>query len=40
MELIGAADDPDHQRAMEALRDSIFELREEIVNLRKKLKEN
>ncbi|MCW1922313.1 hypothetical protein OKA05_07090 [Luteolibacter arcticus] len=40
MELIDAADDPDHQRAMEALRDSIFELREDIVNLRKELKEN
>ena len=39
-ELIGAADDGDHSRALEALRDSIFEIREEIVNLRKVLKEN
>lgn len=39
-ELIDAADDPDHQRAMEALRDSIFELREDIVNLRKELRQN
>lgn len=40
MELIEAADDPDHRRAMEALRDLIFELREDIVNLRKELKGN
>lgn len=39
-ELIGAAEDNDHSRALEALRDSIFEIREEIVNLRKVLKEN
>ncbi|MCW1884211.1 hypothetical protein OKA04_05675 [Luteolibacter flavescens] len=39
-ELIAATDDHDHERAMEALRDSIFELREAIVNLRKELKEN
>lgn len=39
-DLIGAADDGDHSRALEALRDSIFEIREEIVNLRKVLKEN
>lgn len=39
-ELIGAADDSDHSRALEALQDSIFEIREEIVNLRKVLKEN
>lgn len=39
-DLIGAADDGDHSRALEALRDSIFELREGIVNLRKMLKEN
>jgi hypothetical protein len=39
-ELIGVADDPDHSRALEALRDSIFEIREEIVNLRKELKKN
>ncbi|WP_035609882.1 hypothetical protein [Haloferula sp. BvORR071] len=35
-----AAGDPDHFRALEALRDSIFEIREEIVNLRKELKNN
>lgn len=39
-ELIVAADDCDHSRALEALKDSIFEVREEIVNLRKLLKEN
>lgn len=39
-DLIRAADDGDHSRALEALRDSIFEIREEIVNLRKLLKEN
>ena len=39
-ELIAAADDPDHRRAMEALRDSIFGVREDIVNLRKELKGN
>lgn len=39
-ELIQAAADPDHRRAMEALRDSIFAIREDIVNLRKELKEN
>jgi hypothetical protein len=39
-ELIGVADDCDHTRALEALRDSIFEIREEIVNLRKVLKGN
>lgn len=39
-ELISAADDNDHGRALEALKDSIFEIREEIVNLRKELKEN
>jgi hypothetical protein len=39
-ELVGVADDPDHCRALEALRDTIFEIREEIVNLRKELKEN
>ncbi|QJE96514.1 hypothetical protein [Luteolibacter luteus] len=39
-ELIAAADDNDHSRALEALKDSIFEIREEIVNLRKELKEN
>lgn len=41
LELIeAAADDPDHRRAMEALRDSIFEVREDIMNLRKELKGN
>lgn len=40
VELIAAADDPDHRRAMEALRDSIFGIREDIVNLRKELKGN
>ena len=39
-ELIDAADDNDHSRALEALKDTIFEIREEIVNLRKELKEN
>lgn len=39
-ELVTVAEDPDHGRALEALRDSIFEIREEIVNLRKELKEN
>jgi len=39
-ELVAVADDPDHCRALEALRDTIFEIREEIVNLRKELKEN
>ena len=39
-ELISAADDNDHSRALEALKDTIFEIREEIVNLRKELKEN
>lgn len=39
-ELVAAANDPDHGRALEALRDSIFQIREEIVNLRKELKEN
>jgi hypothetical protein len=39
-ELISAADDNDQGRALEALKDSIFEIREEIVNLRKELKEN
>jgi hypothetical protein len=39
-DLIAAADDCDHSRALEALRDSIFEIREEIMNLRKMLKEN
>jgi hypothetical protein len=39
-ELIVVADDGDHSRALEALRDSIFEIREEIVNLRKELKGN
>jgi hypothetical protein len=38
--LIEAADDPDHRRAMESLRESIFDLREDIVNLRKELKGN
>lgn len=40
LELVAATDDPDHRRALEALRDSIFELREDIVNLRKELKGN
>ncbi len=40
VDLIAAAEDRDHQRALEALKDSIFEIREEIVNLRKELKEN
>lgn len=39
-ELIAAAEDPDHRRAMEALREAIFGVREDIVNLRKELKEN
>ena len=39
-ELVAAATDNDHSRALEALRDSIFEIREEIVNLRKELKRN
>ena len=39
-ELVAVAEDPDHCRALEALRDTIFEIREEIVNLRKELKEN
>ncbi len=39
-ELIVVADDRDHSRALEALRDSIFEIREGIVNLRKELKGN
>jgi hypothetical protein len=39
-ELVSASTDPDHTRALEALRDSIFEIREGIVNLRKELKEN
>lgn len=39
-ELVAVADDPDHSRALMALRDTIFEIREEIVNLRKELKEN
>lgn len=39
-ELIQAAADPDHRRALEALRDSIFAIREDIVNLRKELKGN
>ncbi len=39
-ELIGATEDEDQRRAFEALRDSIFEIREEIVNLRRELKGN
>lgn len=39
-ELIAAEEDPDQQRALEALRDSIFGIREETVNLRKLLKGN
>ena len=39
-ELIRSTSDNDHGRALEALKDSIFEIREEIVNLRKELKEN
>ena len=39
-ELIGAAGDDDQRRALEALKNTVFEIREEIVNLRKKLKEN
>ena len=39
-ELIDVAEDNDHSRALEALKDTIFEIREEIVNLRKELKEN
>jgi hypothetical protein len=39
-ELISTADDNDHCRALEALKDEIFGIREEIVNLRKELKEN
>jgi hypothetical protein len=39
-ELVAVADDPDHSRALVALRATIFEIREEIVNLRKELKEN
>ena len=38
--LIAAADDVDHTRALEALRDSLFEIREEIMHLRKMLKGN
>lgn len=38
--LIAATEDNDHCRALEALKDTVFEIREEIVNLRKKLKEN
>ena len=30
----------DQRRALEALKNTVFEIREEIVNLRKKLKEN
>jgi hypothetical protein len=40
VDLIAAAADHDHRRALEALKDSIFEIREDIVNLRKELKEN
>lgn len=39
-ELVIASTDPDHTRALKALRESIFEIREEIVNLRKELKGN
>ncbi len=39
-ELAAVADDPDHRRALEALKDAVFEIREEIVNLRKELKKN
>jgi hypothetical protein len=39
-ELIAVADDSDHLRALEALRDSLFEIRGEIVNMRKILKGN
>ncbi len=39
-ELIAAAEDKDQKGALEALKGTVFEIREEIVNLRKKLKEN
>ena len=39
-ELVRAAEDEDQRRALEALKETIFSIREEIVNLRKKLKEN
>ncbi|WP_193212601.1 hypothetical protein [Luteolibacter marinus] len=38
--LIEEAEDNDHCRALEALKDSIFEIREGIVNIRKELKGN